>query len=148
MKTEIYIQGKTKNPARLDKAVARWQIRCVLNNGTVETRDGTVLLNNATTKRAVLTALLVALEKFNKAAVIKIYISDDFVRASLANGWANRWKANNWHKIRYNGQLAHEELWRNVVTQLSNHAVSFAKAEELDNKYIKELEWRMNDAGN
>jgi hypothetical protein len=35
-----------------------------------------------------------------------------------------------------------------VVTQLSNHAVSFAKAEELDNKYIKELEWRMNDARN
>ena len=111
-------------------------------------KDGVVCLENATTKKVVLTALSQALQRFNRPAVLKIYISDDFVRASLANGWANRWKSNNWHKIRYNGQLAHEELWRNVVTQLSNHAVSFAKAEELDNKYIKELEWRMNDVRN
>ena len=148
MTTEIYILGKTKNPARQKQAWARYCIVGVRNNGQVEKKDGVVCLGNATTKKVVLTALSQALQRFNRPAVLKIYISDDFVRASLANGWANRWKANNWHKIRYNGQLAHEELWRNVVTQLSNHAVSFAKAEELDNKYIKELEWRMNDAGN
>lgn len=143
MTTEIFVLGKTKNPAIQRRAWARYMIVCVRNNGTVEKRDGVVCINNATTKRAVLTALSNALERFNKAAVLKIYISDDFVRASLVNGWTNRWKANNWHKIRLNGQLIHEDLWRQVVSQLSNHAVSFARAEELDNKYIKELEEKL-----
>ena len=143
MTTEIFVLGKTKNPAIQRRAWARYMIVCVRNNGTVEKRDGVVCINNATTKRAVLTALSQALERFNRAAVLKIYISDDFVRASLVNGWTNRWKANNWHKIRLNGQLIHEDLWRQVVSQLSNHAVSFARAEELDNKYIKELEEKL-----
>lgn len=148
MVTEIYIHGKTKNPAVLRTAYARWMIVCVLSNGTVEKRDGVVCMNNATTKRAVLSALLAALQRFNKPAVLKIYVSDDFVRNSLANGWTKRWRDNNWHKIRLNGQLIHEDLWRQVQSQLSNHAVTFAKAEELDNKYIKELEWRTNNVRN
>ena len=143
MTTEIFVLGKTKNPAIQRTAWARYMIVCVLNNGQIEKRDGVVCINNATTKRAVLTALSQALQRFNKAAVLKIYISDDFVRASLVNGWTNRWRANGWHKIRLNGQLIHEELWRDVVTQLSNHAVSFAKAEELNNKYITELEEKL-----
>jgi len=147
MKVEIYVQGKTKNPARQQKAQARWCILCALNNGTVERRDGSVLLNNATTKRAVLTAFLVALEKFNKAAVIKIYISDDFVRASLINNWPKRWKDNNWHKIRLNGEVMHLDLWQQISQQMTKHAVSFARGEELDNKILKEMEWRLNNVG-
>lgn len=145
MRTEIFVQGKTKNPATQKRAVAKWTIRCVLNNGTVETRDGTVVLNNATTKRAVLTALLVALEKFNKAAVIKIYVSDDFVRAVLVNNWLSWWRDNNWHKIRLNGEVRHLDLWQQISQQLSNHAVTFARGEELDDKTLKEMEWRMNN---
>lgn len=148
MRTEIYILGKTKNPAVLQTAWARWMIVCVMNNGTVEKRDGVVCINKSTTKRAVLTALLMALQRFNKPAVLKIYVSDDFVRNSLVNGWNNRWQKNNWHKIRLNGQLIHEDLWRQVQSQLANHAVTFAKAEELDNKYINELKWRTNNVRN
>ena len=143
MTTEIYILGKTKNPALQKTAMARWMIVCVLNSGQVEKRDGAVCLGNATTKKAVLTALMNALKRFNRPAVLKIYISDDFVRSSLVNGWTKRWKENNWHKIRLNGQLAHEELWRQIVVQLSNHAVSYARPEELDNKYIHELEEKL-----
>ena len=87
MKVELFIQGKTKNPAIQKKAQARWCIRCALKDGTVESRDGVVILQNVTTKRAVLYALDQALQKFNKAAVIKIYISDDYVRAVFLNSW-------------------------------------------------------------
>ena len=90
MTTEIYIQGKTKNPARLKTAWAKWSIVCVLNSGQVVRKNGTVCINNATTKRAVLTALSQALSRFNRPAVLKIYISDDFVRNSLSNGWTMR----------------------------------------------------------
>lgn len=111
-----------------------------MDSGRIEKRDGVVCLENATPKKAVLTALSQALQRFNRAAVLKIYISDDFVRASLVNGWTGRWKANNWHKIRLNGQLAHKELWKSVVIQLSNHAVSYARPDEFENTYLKELE--------
>lgn len=142
MTTEIYIQGKTKNPARLKTAWAKWSIVCVLNSGQVVRKNGTVCINNATTKRAVLTALSQALSRFNRPAVLKIYISDDFVRNSLSNGWTMRWKSNNWHKIRLNGQLIHEDLWRNIQTQLSNHAVTYAKADEIFETHNEITDWR------
>lgn len=142
MKTEIYIKGKTKNPAKQKKAEAKWCIRCVLGNGQEVTKAGTVVLNNVTTKRAVLSALLEALEKFNKAAVIRIYVSDDFVRACLINNWLGRWKSNDWHKIRLNGEVRHLDLWQQISLQLSRHAVTFARGEELENKQMQEMKWR------
>lgn len=145
MKVEIFVLGKTKNPAVQRQAWARWLIVCKQSNGAIEKRDGVVLINNATTKRAVLTALLDALKRFNKAAVIRIYISDDFVRNALINCWLGRWKANNWHKIRLNGEIKHLDLWRQISEQMSKHAVSFAQGEELDNKNFKELEWRIKN---
>lgn len=144
MKVDLYIQGKTKNPARQKKAQAIWLISCVLKDGTVEKRDGAVILNDATTKRAVLYALSQALQKFNKAAVIKIYISDDYVRAVFLNNWISRWKINSWHKIRLNGEIKHLDLWKQIAEQLSNHAVTFAKSEELKNKTLEEMERRLN----
>lgn len=148
MRTEIFVLGKTKNPAVQKKAWARWSIVCVQNSGTVEKRDGVVCINNATTKRAVLIALIEALGRFKKAAVIKIYISDDYVRNSLANNWPKRWRENGWHKIRLNGNIVHLDLWQQLSQLLANHAVTFAKAEELDNKYIQELEWRDQNVKN
>ncbi len=131
MKVELYVQGKTRNPATQKEAQARWLILCALRNGTVEHRDGVVTLKDATTKRAVLCALNEALKKFNKAAVIKIYISDDYVRAAFINGWIKRWKANDWHKIRLNGEIRHLDLWQQVSERISSHAVSFAKSDEV-----------------
>lgn len=136
MTTEIIIKGATKNPAVQKQAIARWSIVCVLNNGTVEQRDGVVCINNATIKRAVLTALRDALMRFSKAAVIRIYVSDDYVRNALIQGWPHRWKNNNWHKIRLNGDIRHLDLWQQISEQLSKHAVSVAGAEELENKKI------------
>lgn len=137
MTTEIIIKGATKNPAVQKQAIARWSIVCVLNNGTVEKRDGVVCINNATIKRAVLTALRDALMRFSKAAVIRIYVSDDYVRNALIQGWPQRWKNNNWHKIRLNGDIRHLDLWQQISEQLSKHAVSVAGAEELENKKYK-----------
>ena len=147
MKVDIYIQGKTKNPARLERVQARWLIVCALSNGTQEKRDGVVQLSNATTKRAVLTAFLTALQKFNKASVLKIYISDDFVRSVLINGWLSRWKSNDWRRIRQNEEVKHLDLWQQIALQLNKHAVSFANGEELNNRTLKEMEWRLNNVG-
>ena len=118
MKVDIYIQGKTKNPARLERAQARWLIVCALNNGTQEKRDGVVQLSNATTKRSV-----------------------------LINGWLSRWKSNDWKRIRQNEEVKHLDLWQQIALQLNKHAVSFANGEELNNRTLKEMEWRLNNVG-
>lgn len=139
MTTEIFVLGQTKNPAIQRQAFAKWSIVCVLNNGAVEKRDGAVCLNNATTKRAVLTALRDALMRFSKAAVIRIYVSDDYVRNALIQGWPRRWRDNGWHKIRLNGDIRHLDLWQQISEQMSRHAISIAGAEELDHKILKEM---------
>lgn len=138
MKINLYVIGKTKDFAIQKSAQARWTIICVQNNGTVERRDGAVCINNATTKRAVLFALRDALSRFQKPAVIKIYITDDYVRNALRNNWTYRWKNNGWHKIRYNQELKHQDVWQQIESLLSNHAVGFAPVEELNE--IEKLE--------
>ncbi len=145
MRVEIYIQARTKNPAVQKMAQARWLIRSVASNGQEVRKDGAVVLSNATEKRAVLQALNDALGRFTKAAVVKIYISDDYVRNMLISNMPKRWKENDWHKIRKNGELIHSDLWKTLSQLLANHAVSFApSAECYDNKTLKEMEEKLN----
>ena len=145
MRIEIFIQTKTKNPAVLNTAQARWLIRSVSNNGQVNTKDGAVSINNATEKRAALQSLVDALSRFNKAAVIKIYISDDYVRNMCLSRMPMRWQANDWHKIRLNGELKHADLWQQVYFLNHNHAITFASTEEcLRSEKLKEMEDKLN----
>ena len=145
MTIEIYIQTKTKNPAVLKTAQSRWLIQSVQKNGQVISKDGAVSISNATSKRAALQSLVDALSRFNKAAVIKIYISDDYVRNMCITKMPNRWKANDWHKIRQNGELKHCDLWVRLYRLMSIHAIAFASKEECQGSYkLKELEDRLN----
>lgn len=146
MKCEIYIQTNTRNPAVRKIVRARWLIRYVSENGQETTRDGSVSISNATTKQAALIALSDALHRFTKPAVIRMYISDPFVRNMLITNMPKRWAGNNWKKIRLNGELHHEAMWQKIHNDLKIHAVSYAREPELDqNKILKEMEWRMNN---
>lgn len=145
MRIEIFIKTKTRNPAVLNTAKASWLIQSVSNNGQVITKDGSVYINNATEKRAALQALVDALSRFNKAAVIKIYISDDYVRNMCLTKMPIRWQANDWHKIRLNGELKHCDLWQQVYFLIHNHAVTFASTEEcFESIKLKEMEDKLN----
>lgn len=146
MTCEIYIHTNTKNPAVLKTVRARWLIRSVSESGQETTRDGSVSLSNATIKQAALIALADALKRFTKPAVIRFYISDPFVRNMLATNMPKRWAANNWKKIRLNGELQHEALWHEIYEHTKLHAVSYARESDLeDNKILKEMEWRLNN---
>lgn len=149
MTCEIYIQTNTKNPAVQKTIRARWLIRSVSENGQETTRDGSVSLSNATTKQAALFALADALQRFTRPAVIRLYISDPFVRNMLTTNMPTRWAANNWKKIRLNGELHHETQWHKIHETLKSHAVSYAREPELlNNKILKEMEWRMCNVRN
>lgn len=141
---EIYIQTSTKD-IRVQKMVKAKYLLCASANGQQQTRDGTVCLSNATAKAAALAALVQALERFQKAAVIKIYISDDYVRNMLILNMPHRWEQNGWHKIRYNQDLKYEPYWKRIRQIMSAHAIRYASADEIrENKTLKEMEWRMN----
>lgn len=146
MTCEIYIQTNTRNPAVQKTVTARWLISSVLENGQKVTRDGIACVNNATAKKAALIALADALARFNKAAVIKIYISDDFVRNMLIMNMPERWAQNGWHKFRNNQEIKHEMQWMYIKMFLASHAVSYAGADEVrENKILKEMERRLNN---
>lgn len=141
---EIYIQTSTKD-IRVRKIAKARYLLCASVNGQQMTRDGIVCINNATSKAAALAALSEALERFKKPAVIKIYVSDDYVRNMLTMQMPARWERNGWHKIRYNAELKHAAYWKRIRELLSAHAVKYAGADEIkDNKTLKEMEWRMN----
>ena len=141
---EIYIQTSTKD-IRVQKVVKAKYILCASVNGQQMNRDGIVCMNNATSKAAALAALTQALERFQKPAVIKIYISDDYVRNMLMMNMPRRWEQNGWHKIRYNADLKYLPYWKRIKEIMSAHAVKYAGADEIkDNKILKEMEWRMN----
>ena len=146
MVIEIFIQTQTKNPAVLKVANASYIIQCVSRTGMVEQKSGGVSLENATEKRAALSALKEALERFSRAAVLKIYVGDPYVRNMLISNMPRRWKENQWRKLKNNEELKHSDLWEKVTQLLSNHAVSYGSiAECMDNKRLKEMEEQLNE---
>lgn len=146
--TEIYIQTSTRD-IRVQKTVKAKYLLSAVVNGQHQTKDGIVCMNNATTKAAALAALSEALGRFKRSAVIKIYISDDYVRNMLIMNMPCRWEQNGWHKYRYNRELCHESYWRTVRGLLSAHAVNYASADEIKkSKTLKEMEWRLNNVRN
>ncbi len=131
MKTEIHIKPQSKRPQTIKEARCNYELVCVYDDGRQEAKGGAVCIQDASEKRAALIALRDALKRFNRPAVIKIYIHEDFVRNMLQQQMPRRWKANNWRKIRQNGELKHKDLWQEITELTSQHAVSIAKKEEL-----------------
>ena len=141
MRIDLFIQSN-RNPATQKNAVARWRICAYDPKGRITTqKDGLVLIPNATNKRAALMALRDALRRFSRAAVINIYVQDDFVRNMLTSNMPKRWSQHDWKKFRYNRDLQHIDLWQEVYKLLGAHAVKYATADAVaENQYLKEME--------
>lgn len=141
MRLAIFVNSKS-NPAVMRTAMAKWSICAFEDDGTlISKRDGVVIIPKATCKRASLVALRDALKRFNKAAVIKIYVSDPFVRNMLQTNMPHRWSQHDWRLFRYGRDIKYVELWQEINTLLSSHAVNYAGPAELaENKIIKQME--------
>lgn len=141
MRLAIFVNSKS-NPAVMRTAKARWAVCAFEEDGTlISKKDGVVILPKATCKRASLCALRDALKRFNKAAVIKIYVSDPFVRNMLQSNMPYRWCQHDWRLFRYGRDIRYCELWQEINTLLKSHAVSYAGPSELaENTIIKQME--------
>lgn len=132
MRIKIIIKPKTRRPQRIQKAECAWTISAASSDGKEQSIDGTVSIPDASIKTAALIALKEALGRFNRPAVIKLYIHEDFTRAMLSGGMLQRWERNGWRKIRRNEELKHRDLWMEIAAMLKTHAVSIAKKEEME----------------
>ena len=131
MKIELYIKTN-RNPGRQKAAASKWSIIAYNPRGIIgATRNGAVVLPQSTGHKAALTALRDALQRFDKPAVVKIFVSDPFVRNMLVSNMPYRWSCNNWRKFRYSRDIKHIELWQEVNELLKNHAVNYASPDEL-----------------
>ena len=130
MKTEIHVKPKSKRPQNIREARCDYEIICVFDDGRQEARGGSVCIQDASEKRAALTALRDALKRFHTPSLIKIYMGEDFVRNMLQQKMPQRWEKNGWRKIRQNGELKHKDLWQEITELTKQHAVVIAKAEE------------------
>lgn len=141
MRLAIFVNSMS-NPAVMRTAKARWAICAFEEDGSlISKKDGVVILPKATCKRASLVALRDALKRFNKAAVIKIYVSDPFVRNMLQSNMPYRWSQHDWRLFRYGRDIRYCELWQEINTLLKSHAVSYAGPSELaENTIIKQME--------
>lgn len=141
MRLAIFVNSMS-NPAVMRTAKARWAICAFEEDGSlISKKDGVVILPKATCKRASLVGLRDALKRFNKAAVIKIYVSDPFVRNMLQTNMPYRWSQHDWRLFRYGRDIRYCELWQEINTLLKSHAVSYAGPSELaENTIIKQME--------
>lgn len=101
MNIEIFVKTPG-NPAVLRTAKAKWMICAYNPRGQIyDSRQGVVIIPKATVKKASLIALRDALKRFDKAAVIKIYVTDPFVRNMLQTNMPYRWSQHDWRLFRY-----------------------------------------------
>ena len=145
MAVEMFIQDEEKCTSQKKEVQARWYIRTVIK-GQVFERDGIVCLRDSTEQRASLLALMDALGRFNKAAEIKLYISNSHIRAAMNNGWLAKWQENNFITTK-GDSVRYASEWQQVSELLKIHKVVMAPKEELGNRYSNELRRRINASG-
>lgn len=146
MRIELYVLSDL-SPSIQKMAAAVWLIRAVEGDKTVSVKTGTAFRVDSTNKKIALIALRDALKRFNKAAIIKLYIADPFVRNMLIANMPSRWADHDWKLFRYNREIRYKELWEEINDLLKNHAVSYASEEELNNKK-GERQWKEQELVN
>ena len=75
-----------------------------------------------TNNRMELMACIVALEKFKKSCIIKIFSDSKYVIDSIEKRWVYKWEKNNWKK---KGGVKNIDLWKRMLKILPLHEVKF-----------------------
>lgn len=141
MRIELYVLC-SKSPGILKNAKAKWAVCAFDDKGQLkDKRDGVVVSPKSTNKKASLLALRDALKKFNKPAVINLYIQDPFVKNMMQTNMPHRWSTHDWRLFRYNREIKYCSLWQEIHGLIKNHAVKYASSEEMSgNQIIKDME--------
>ena len=91
---KVFVASSWKGPRKQDGA-AKWLVECVRKD-IPETREGILLLANATQMKAELAALTEALRILNRPCRVRIYTECAGISSAVSNGWHMQWQGNGW----------------------------------------------------
>ena len=77
-----------------------------------------------TNNRMELRAVIAGLEALKEKCQVNIYSDSKYIVDAIKNGWARRWKANNWYRNKKEKAL-NPDLWDQLLTLIANHQVNF-----------------------
>jgi ribonuclease HI len=77
---------------------------------------------NSTNNRMELTAVIEALKKLQNSCKIILYTDSKYVQEG-ATSWVHKWKDNNWNRGKH--PVKNEDLWRELLKEMSHHEITF-----------------------
>lgn len=79
---------------------------------------------NTTNNRMELSAVIQALNLLKEPCQVKIYSDSKYIIDAVTQGWAKKWKANNWKRNKKDEAL-NPDLWEQLLQLLEKHHVEF-----------------------
>lgn len=79
---------------------------------------------NSTNNRMELRAVIAGLGALKEKCLVKIYSDSKYIVDAIQNGWARRWKKNNWYRNKREKAL-NPDLWDELLQLVEQHQVHF-----------------------
>jgi len=77
-----------------------------------------------TNNRMELRGVITGLEKLKRKSSVNVYTDSKYVIDGIQNGWAEKWKANNWYRNKKEKAI-NIDLWERLLELVSQHEVKF-----------------------
>ena len=77
-----------------------------------------------TNNRMELMGVIEGLKALKRPCKVRIYSDSKYIVDAVNQGWARRWKANNWKRNKKEKAL-NPDLWKQLLTLLDTHDVEF-----------------------
>ena len=113
----IYTDGACRgNPGR-----GGWGAVLVYGATEKELSGGDPLTTN---NRMELSAVIAALSALKEPCEVTLTTDSQYVVNAIEKGWLENWRKNNWRKSD-RGEVLNVDLWKELLTLLETHSVSF-----------------------
>lgn len=78
-----------------------------------------------TNNRMELTAVIEALDVLKESCVVEVFSDSKYVVDAMEQGWAERWRANNWRRGKKGDKAVNPDLWERLLNAAARHQVTF-----------------------
>lgn len=82
-----------------------------------EFSEGFLLTTN---NRMELMGIISGFEKLKTRSIVNVYTDSRYVIDGINNGWAEKWKSNDWFRTKYE-KAENYDLWERLLSHIANH---------------------------
>lgn len=114
----IYVKCSNKSTRKRDGYIA-YVLELITDKKPV-TLNGFAKVEQMTTNKAEIVAIIQALKRMNRKCIITIYTDSKYIYNSLTNKWVDGWNAKNW--VNGKGEpIANADEWKELLELLKVH---------------------------